>query len=298
MTRKTPQATLDYCVVLYQSGLNAAQVSRKIGINDGIITRELKRLNIPIRPKTVVDEAAVCLAYTAGTSENAVAKQFGIQRAGVSRILSKHSIPRRGQSDAERAKWANMTADQRAAQVSKAHTAARGRVQAFDVLCRMAATRERNQTCQTSPYEAELIKLLIERGVVGVRQKAIGPYNCDFASSPVAVEIWGGWYHWYGPHRSRCDDRFRYIMNQGWNILAVAINSREPVTPALADYVAAYIEQTRSNPPPVCEYRVVWGAGDFSTGGCLNDNHFSIEPPFTSTRDSATGQYRRITRET
>jgi hypothetical protein len=76
----------------------------------------------------------------------------------------------------------------------------------------------------------------------------------------------------------------------------VAVNAGSPMTQAVADYVAAYIKQARSNPSAPREYRVIWGAGQFSTSGGLNDDNFSIEPPFTVTRDITTGRYYRIAR--
>src|SRR5690606_37643437 len=111
---------------------------------------------------------------------------------------------------------------------------------------------------------------------------AIGPYNCDLAVHPVAVEVFGGGWHWHGAHYARAEERFRYIMNEGWYVLVVVVgfNGRFPLTPAVGDYVASEIERARRDPSLVGQYRVVWGAGEFSTGGRLEDDHFSIEPPF------------------
>ena len=259
MSKVVDPALINHSVKLYVAGRNGAEVCRETGISHSVLFRHLKKQNIPIRPRTVVDEKALCRIYVRGVSCNAVAQQFGIERIVVDRILREHGIERRGRSEAERLKWRGMNRAKRKAQVAAAHAASKGHIKSLDTLCQMAATRERNLSCQTSPYEADLVAMLEERGIVGARQKAIGPYNCDFAAASVAVEVWGGHWHWHGPHRSRVDDRFRYIMNAGWNILAIPVNASSALTLAVADYVAAYIEETRRNPPAVCEYRVVWG---------------------------------------
>lgn len=295
--RKTDAATLDHCVQLYLSGLNAAQVSRETGVPHSVILRELQHRDIPTRPRTVVDEEAVCRAYVGGMSENAVAKQFGFTRLVVTRILREHGIERRGQSEAERLKWANMPAEERARRAERVRRVHTGRKPSFETVCKMTATRERNQSCQTSPHEAGLAAMLSAKGIDFISQKAIGPYNCDIAAFPVAVEVFGGHWHWHGAHKLRSEERFRYILNAGWNILAVAATESFPITAEVADYVAAYIEETRRNPPAICEYRVIWGACEFSVGGRADDDHFTIEPPFTGTRDPASGRYKRVARE-
>jgi hypothetical protein len=79
-------------------------------------------------------------------------------------------------------------------------------------------------------------------------------------------------------------------------LIVVVQNGRFPLTPAVADYVATYIKETSRNPPTICQYRVVWGAGEFTTGGSVNDNKITCIPPFTRRRNCTTGRYETISR--
>ena len=126
-------------------------------------------------------------------------------------------------------------------------------------------------------------------------QHAIGPYNCDLGAYPVAVEIFGGNWHWSGRHLLRSPERFRYILNAGWHILVLHITRRCPVTIEIADYVAAYVDETRRDPARRREYRVVGRAGELLTAGSVDDDEITIIPTFTSGRDSL-GRYKRISR--
>ena len=136
--------------------------------------------------------------------------------------------------------------------------------------------------------------MLADRGIKTIPQFPIGRYNCDLATDSIAVEVWGGHWHWHGAHLARTEERFRYIMNRRWNILVVCIQKSFPLTAAVGDYVASYIKTLSSSPPNICEYRVIWGAGEFSTGGRADDDYFSVKPPFTRAHNLTTGRYMRI----
>jgi len=159
----------------------------------------------------------------------------------------------------------------------------------------MAKGRQAKAT-HVSEIELELAGMLSERGIETTPQLAIGPYNCDLAARPVAVEVFGGHWHWHGHHLARVEERFRHLMDAGWNILVIPVNFSSPLTAAVADYAASYIKATRRDPPAICEYRVVWRAGEFATSGCADDDEISIEPPFRSARDPATGRYKTVAR--
>lgn len=235
--------------------------------------------------------------YQRGKSENAIAKQLNVSRNVIRRRLEGAGVHIRSQSEAEAVKWEHMSERQRQKQVQAAHKAARGRKRSFEELCKGAKSREQNASADShniSHLEISVREMLLERGIKTIMQKAIGPYNCDLATSPVAVEIYGGHWHWYGRHLSRVQKRFNYILNSGWCIYVLAINRNYPLTGASVDHLASYIQSVRREKPSVCEYRVVWGAGKFMTTGSLEDDDISIEPPFTGTRDSATGQYKTV----
>lgn len=297
MTSKRDDIPRNDLVRKHRAGETAGELMREYGVSHKVIVRilgadymSLERMNDRLAPKVIT-------AYQAGQSENAVAQKFKIGRRVIWRMLRDAGIERRGQSEAERMKWAKMPKAKRRQQVTAAHNATRGRKRSFAELCKSAQGRERNPSPFASHYERRLIEMLAERGVTGTVQLAIGPYNSDIAIKSVAVEVWGGYWHLHGRHLARLEKRFRYIMDSGWHVLAIVLNeTRFPLTPAVADYVAAHVKRMSRKPSAIREYRVIWGAGQFATGGCANDDHIAIVPPFTYRRNSVTGQYETAPR--
>jgi hypothetical protein len=120
--------------------------------------------------------------------------------------------------------------------------------------------------------------MLEERGVSCIQQQAIGPYNCDLGAFPVAVEIFGGNWHFSGAHLARSEERTRYLLNAGWHVLMVQATANHPIDAATADYIAVYVKEARRDLSVLREYRVIRGAGETIAGGSANDEHISIVP--------------------
>lgn len=235
--------------------------------------------------------------YLAGESENALAKSFGFSRQVVRRILRQGGIERRGRSEAEALKWARMSPDQRASQVAAAHEATRGSTKSFDSLCRAALSRQRLQSHATDA-EWEFARLLANRGLATIPQQAIGAYNCDLGAFPVAVEIFGGNWHWHGRHLARTPERIRYMLDSGWHVLMVHAwpDAGYPLGDEVADHVVAYVEAARRDPAARREYRVIRGAGEILASGSADDDEVSIEWAFTNRRNPVTGRYESVPR--
>ena len=170
-----------------------------------------------------------------------------------------------------------------------------GSVHTADRRARIAKTREERKT-NTAPIEVVLFRKLIGYGLDPVQQKAIGPYNCDLAVYPIAVEIWGGGWHWHGKHRRMFEKRCRYILNAGWSIYILPVSRRDPFSESRVRDLVAYIKSARRDPPSPCEYRMVWSRGEWETSGTLDDDKLAIDPPFRRGNDPATGRYTRIAR--
>lgn len=286
----------------YLAGKAIKTIAQTHGVTDKVISRILSQSNVSFRPSesrmTLLPEEEVVNLYRKGIGAQGIADKFGCSRQPVLRILKKRGVELRDRSDQQQARMNRASPSVIAHLTKAAHEACAGITHTEEHRCKVAAGREKNRPKKfISPYELKLARMLLDKGIPTVPQKAIGRYNCDLAAYPVAVEIFGGHWHWHGNHIRIAEKRFRYIMDRGWSILAIHLGkTRFPLTPAVADYVAAYIKATRTNPPLVCEYRVIWGAGEFSTGGSLDDDTFSIEPPFTYSHDPVTGQYKTVPR--
>jgi hypothetical protein len=250
--------------------------------------RPWKRVSVP--------DEEIIRRYKSGESENALAKAYGVNRWVIRLRLIETDTPIRGRHAAEKLKWSRMSAGKRKAQVAAAHKATRGRIPTEEERCKGAQTRQEHQA-HVSQTEMELGAMLAARGIRAIPQLAIGRYNCDLGASPVAVEIFGGEWHWCGSHMRRTPERLRYILNAGWHVLMVKIEARRrPLTEATADYVAAYIKKMRRKPSARREYRVIRGAGELLAAGGVDDDEISIVSAFASGRDPANGRYKRVPR--
>jgi very-short-patch-repair endonuclease len=232
--------------------------------------------------------------YEDGDSVLAMSRDLGVSRTVVVNNLHRIALAPRTSKQAGRLRAARLSPAQRKAQAEAAHIAKRGCPNTHEQLARMAATRQLR--CLTvSPHENILRDLLSERGVETVQQQAIGSYNCDLAAFPVAVEVFGGNWHWYGNHLAAIAKRFNYILNAGWHILVVWTNNEFCITSETADYVAAYIKTARSNPSARREYRVIRRAGQTIASGGADGDKISIISAFANARN-ALGQYVSVPR--
>ncbi len=232
--------------------------------------------------------------YLSGKTAVEVASIFGTTRARVRRILESHSIPVRGRGDTNRILMARRTPEENSRNTAAAHAAARGRKVSIEERSKTAKTLERRHY-NVGCWEHSLAEMLSARGIVTVPQKAIGPYNCDLAAYPVAVEVFGGNFHFFGHHYARLPKRVRYLLDAGWDVLMVLTYPRYPITDACADDLAAYVDAARRNPTKRREYWVILGTGDPIAGGSGNDNQLSIERTLAHCKDVC-GQYKRRSR--
>lgn len=275
MALKTLSLDTDDLVRQYRSGRPVDEIARQFGIGKVSVYRRLHQAGVTLlnpRPRLAVPIAELLSRYRAGESENALATAFGVSRPAIRKRLLEAGITPRDGSAAMLLRMAGTTAEQRASLSTAAHDAVRGKRQSDAHRCAIATTRQRLQS-GTSPGEMALAEMLAARGISTVPQQAIGPYNCDLGAAPVAVEVFGGGWHWSGRHILRAPERFRYILNAGWNILAVKIDSkRSPLTDTTADHITAYIETARRYPARYREYRVIGSAGELLAACTANDD--------------------------
>lgn len=267
----------------WAAGLPVATIAKRRGIAHGTAKSYLLRAGVAVEPRRakVVHSRRIAMPddvaarYAAGESENAIAQRLGVSRNVVTIRLREAGIPRRGQREANVMTMAGRSDEEKARNAEAAHAAARGRVHTEEERCKQALTRERNCSMM-GPDEAVLAQMLADRGIAGVPQKAIGRYNCDLACGPVAVEVFGGGFHFAGTHAARLPKRTLYLLDRGWSIIIVSVTQRWPLTDAGADNVAAFIEDHRRDPSRGREYRVIRGTGQFVAGGSADDDEITV----------------------
>ena len=243
----------------------------------------MERIDLPTRE--------LVRLYTEGTSEKALAARFAVSRTVIKRNLTEAGVERRNKSAAMYTRMAQASPEERQRLSAAAHDAVRGKPQTLDHRMKRARTVEALGKMQ--PTEQAAKRILEARGITSVPQKAIGPYNCDLGCAPVAVEIFGGNWHFTGLHMARTPKRLRYMMDEGWHVLMIVVSRQFPITGEVADYAVSWIQERRSNPAMVREYRVVRGAGQLISSGCAEDDDVSIVSAFTHSRDTQ-GRYCRI----
>jgi len=201
--------------------------------------------------------------YLAGESENKLAREAGINRWTFRRRLLACGIIPRNQSDAELMKWANMSEEQRCAQVMAAHEATRGIPVKPESLLLRAKTLE-TAWHNVAHVERVIAQTMTEHGFPLVQQKAIGKYNVDltYETGAVTIEVFGGNWHSSGRHRARFHQRIHYLLNAGWHVVILWIDGRNyPFGGNCPDELIRTFQFARENPTAPRQYRVMRGDG-------------------------------------
>jgi very-short-patch-repair endonuclease len=280
----------------HRSGVSLRQIAIRIGrprhqLSDALLRaghKPMTRAEIGLFSRAPVPVDDVLRRHKAEESVLAIARALGFSRPTIVRVLKEHGRVVRSRSESLKIRNSGLTPEQRSAYATKAHDAVRGMKRSEAELHKRALTRQANPP-SPSEHERHLHDLLLSRGIEIVREQAIGPYNCDFGASPVAVEVFGGDWHWSGRHLARKPKRVDYILNAGWQIVAVHVTSGAPISEGTADYLACFIEEARRNPPLRGEYRVIRRAGELVTLYRPDGEHGAtieaLKPPSRSARN-------------
>ena len=276
MARKIPTHTMDHAIELYLAGKPVQEIRAATGVAHNTLARERSRRGIPPRDRITVPDGAIVRQYESGASEYALSRQYGISRQAIRRRLEAAGVHVRGTSEAGFVRAAQMTEDERRAQAAAAHKAARQRKVPHIELLRRALTNEASGGPQ-SDGEALLARLLNERGEHVTHQRAIGTSNVDLAVLPVAMEVLGGGFHSFkAKHAQRTPD----ILDAGWHLVrGWNYEGRSALGPGAADYLVAFFDEVRRNPPATSQYRVIAGNGELLTACGREDNEFPLVPP-------------------
>lgn len=267
---------LDDAISRYLAGEPEPQIIAATGVSRTSLHRERGRRGIPPRRNHVLPVTEIVEAYVRGESECSLSSRYGVSRAVIAKRLDGEGVQRRSHSDAGLMRAAQMTPEQRSAQAAAAHKAVRGVPLTDEHLNAQAAGRERVGRIG-SDGERFLLDQLLQRGLEPIPQKAIGRYNVDFALPPVAVEVLGGgWHAAKQGHARRTPD----ILDAGWHLLFVWNHEGDSaITERAADYVVAFLDEIRREPPTVGQYRVISGSGQLLSAGSADDGQFALVPP-------------------
>ena len=224
----------------------------------------------PIRPCDVI------VPYIDGTSENAIAKQLGIERIVVHKILVDHCVPTRSVAEANRQMMLNRSPEENRRNTEAAHLASKGKRRSPETKKKAALAREMNVS-GVSVYESILAEKLVAKGFKVALQKAVECYNIYIAIPEfgIAVEVFGGHWHSYGSHARRFRERFNLLLDRGWTPV-IAWVSNGILTDWCVDYIVSLCDASRLDQPTGrCEH-VIYGDGKPSAIGNSKLDYRSI----------------------
>ena len=256
-----------------------------------MVTR-LEIVNMPAKI-TNLDASHIIELYASGVGVTGIADMLGVSPSPVKRVLSEHGVALRGRSAQQQARMDRASPADRKALAMPANAARRGAKADFAELCNRAKGRE-GMLSQSSPLEDAFADAFDDSCVQYRRQVACGPYLCDFVIDSVAVEVWGGNYHFYGRHLARSAERFKYLLGVVKGAVIVTINRTNPLTPRLIGALIANCEEIGRQPTLTGEYRMIWCNGELITGNRLNGDDFAFKYPFRNGRDADSGRYKRV----
>lgn len=280
MARPTSPTDLDHAIELYLSGQPVEEIIANTGISKSVLNRTARARGIPPRTNAItLPTAEIVLAYEGGESEQAIARRYGVMRAVVRRHLKESGVHLRGQAEANALRMSKMSPAERAGLTEAAHDAVRGKPVSGRSLQLAAQRREQNPWhANRSASEVRFQQWLSDRGLVFTPQKAIGPYNVDFAVSSIAVEILGG--GWHAAKHARHARRSPYILDAGWHLLMIwDYEGLSAMRPQAADYLIAFLNEAGSDPAASRQYRVISGSGELLAARRREDDEFPLEPP-------------------
>jgi hypothetical protein len=247
-------------------------------------------------PRISLDVDYLVREYRAGRSVLDLSRQLGVSRNVIDRRLIGAGEQLRTMSEANSVRMSKLSAVERAALAANAHDAIRGTKRSFESKVKNAIAKMASGAGM-SEIEAMVSSDLKSCCIDTIPQLAIGPYNCDLAAFPVAVEVFGGNWHFSGRHLARTEERIRYLGDAGWHVLMLVVCEGKPrYTYGLdtGNYLVSYIKEARSNPSAPREYRVIDCRGNTLSAGRCDDDHISIKPAFANSRNTASGRYDRI----
>jgi len=250
------------------------------------MTRKITNLNVDY----IISE------YAKGIGVVGIAKALGVSARPVARVLTEKGITLRGRSAQQQARMDRTTTAERKKLVSKANIANRGRKVPNIEREKVIATRIKRGNLPVSQYETTLAAMFEISGIKYESQVQFGIYACDFVVNGVIVEVWGGQWHFSGEHLAKSPERFKYLLDCGMNCIILPVNRSFPLNSSAYKTLVANINELSTNPPPVCEYRMIWGDTNLVTKTSLDCEHFTFECPFVNLRDKTTGRYSRVRR--
>lgn len=217
--------------------------------------------------------------YIYGIGIRGVSKRLDIPIGKLTGEFKRQGVKIRTQSEQDTIKWSLMTSSQRLNQVKSANAARIGMKVSHKSLIRKANSIEKSKNITISPYETIINEFIISRGYSTIIQKAVSKYNIDIFVNPnIAVEIFGGGWHFHGNHLSSFTERTKEIFNSGNSLIVVHITAKSCIA-TIRSNLMLIIDFLSTNKPVIGKYWVVWGTGNSISFGGLDNIDVALVRP-------------------
>lgn len=256
---------IDKAVGLIAGGMTLGEAAAALGCHPDNLSVKMRELghtySRPHRPAANAkpfDEAECVARYSAGESVKALAKDYGIQRATVTRMLFRRGQRLRGRSDAMLTRMANTSEADRKQLTEAAHDAVRGKPKSEEHNQKIVASRFARQT-HVGRGEKELASQLRALGVDVITQAPVKSYNVDLLCfGRVAVEI-------HSSSRLPGQDayfskRTKDLLDSGLVPLYLTGQHCAHMWPTIAEELVAHINELCRLPAGTRQYRMIRGA--------------------------------------
>lgn len=276
----------------YQGGESTPKLAAALGISIATVDRALREAGVCLRsPReaallaraVAVDEADLRARYDRGQSVLAMSRDLGVSRPTIMRRLEAMGIAPRSGTEANLIRMASLTNQERRDLAASANANRRTRDVVAAVPTRSAHGQARAlpaahaRSRKVGKGEAELLDLLVCRGLPVATQFPLYGYNLDLAVPPVAVEVW--WGHSYPFRVPKLLRRTVDLAHLGWSTVFMWCSER-PIQPDAADAVVAFVEEAGRRPASVGpQYRVIRSDGELVATGKAEYDNIALEPP-------------------
>lgn len=273
----------------YEDGASTVELAAELGYTPDTIIKNLRAVGTRIRTASEagrlakgvnIDMADVIARYNNGDSVLAIAAATGVSRPTIVRRLKAAGITIRTGSEANKIRMGRTDVEARRRLTAPANAERRKSGVRF---AKRNPDREQptistatTRTRKVGKGEAELVDLLLARGITVETQTAVYGYNIDLAIGRVAVEVW--WGEGYPIRRLVLARRTIDLADLGWSTIFVWCSGIVP-TETTANAVISFVEETSGNPSSVGpQYRVIRCNGEIVATGKPDRDNITVVP--------------------
>lgn len=245
------------CIKLNKSGVKLADIAKRFRCSSTHLSKAMREKGYNVLLETVKKEIPnneLIELYSSGWSVKKLAEKFGVARGTITKCLNKNGIKQRNRSESMFNRMKFTTKEERKKLAQAANEAVRGKSAKRERLIKGSITRRRNP--KFVGFGEDLLQTaLFESGLEVIPQFIFDIYNIDLlVNRNVAVEVKIGMSNPLRIKKNRV--KTIKLLNSSFNVIWINASSKESFIANLGNMVS-FINTFCSNPPPVCEYRVI-----------------------------------------